>query len=242
MHAEEQQHWQINLLSTGLRRGLVEHFMTSLPMGGLVIHFYDQFFEKTFCDEYPAGDSSFNYLHSPMSFINIEVKANTNNTEAIRDFLYKHKADFKGVDEQTDTYFNVNSGRLKLRQGNIENNLIYYNRANSSGPKESNFDLVKIDEANELREMLTKAIGVKVVVKKRREIYYIDNVKFHLDSLDGLGNFVEIEASNKNYNITNEKLYEQCNYYVKEFGIKDEDLVNVSYSDMLRDSTFQEGV
>ena len=177
-----------------------------------------------------------------MSFINVEVKAKTNNTEAIRDFLYKHKADFKGVDEQTDTYFNVNCGRLKLRQGNIENNLIYYNRANSSGPKESNFALLKIDEANELREMLTKAIGIKVVVKKRREIYYIDNVKFHLDSLDGLGNFVEIEASNKNYNITKEKLHEQCNYYVKEFGIKDEDLINVSYSDMLRDPTFQEGV
>jgi predicted adenylyl cyclase CyaB len=81
--------------------------------------------------------------------------------------------------------------------------------------------------------MLTKAIGVKVVVKKRREIYYIDNVKFHLDSLHGLGDFVEIEASNKNYNITKQKLYEQCNYYVNEFGIKDEDLINVSYSDMI---------
>ena len=177
-----------------------------------------------------------------MPYLNVEIKAHCQNPEYIREYLKNYPASFKGVDEQTDTYFNVNCGRLKLRQGNIENNLIYYNRANSSGPKESNFDLLKIDEANELREMLTKAIGIKVVVKKRREIYYIDNVKFHLDSLDGLGNFVEIEASNKNYNITKEKLHEQCNYYVKEFGIKDEDLVNVSYSDMLRDSTFQEGV
>ena len=179
-----------------------------------------------------------NYLH-PMCFLNVEIKARTNKTDAIRKFLQAQNADFKGIDEQTDTYFNVPNGRLKLRQGNIENNLIYYNRANNSGPKESNFDLLKIDEANELREMLTKAIGIKVVVMKKREIYFIDNVKFHLDSLDGLGNFVEIEASNKNHDITREKLYEQCKYYMREFQIKEEDLINVSYSDMLRkDPTF----
>ncbi len=168
-----------------------------------------------------------------MAFLNVEIKARTNKTDSIRKFLQAQNADFKGIDEQTDTYFNVLNGRLKLRQGNIENNLIYYNRSNNSGPKESNFDLLKIDEANELREILTKAIGIKVVVKKRREIYFIDNVKFHLDSLAGLGNFVEIEASNKNHDVTREKLYQQCNYYIEEFQVKDEDLINVSYSDLL---------
>ena len=188
----------------------------------------------------PNGTRRITYLHFSMPFINVEIKARTNRTDAIRHFLQAQKADFKGVDEQTDTYFNVSSGRLKLRQGKIENNLIYYNRANESGPKESNFDLVRVDEGDSLCEMLTKAIGIKVVVKKKREIYYIDNVKFHLDSLDKLGNFVEIEASKKNHDITKEKLYEQCNNYIKEFQIKDEDLINVSYSDMLIYPIFQE--
>ena len=61
-----------------------------------------------------------------MSFINVEIKARTKRLSAIRDYLLNHGAEFIGVDEQTDTYFDVGSGRLKLRQGKIENNLIYY--------------------------------------------------------------------------------------------------------------------
>lgn len=168
-----------------------------------------------------------------MWFINVEIKARTSRTNEIRKFLQEHDAEFKGVDEQTDTYFNVPNGRLKLRQGNIENNLIFYQRPDDSGPKESNFELVKIEDSNGLREMLGKAIGVKVIVRKKREIYYINNVKFHLDSLEGLGNFVEIEASNKNHSIETEKLYEQCDFYMKEFEIERNDLIDISYSDMV---------
>ena len=168
-----------------------------------------------------------------MPFINIEIKARTERTNEIRNFLQTHNAEFKGVDEQTDTYFNVSNGRLKLRQGKIENNLIFYNRPNQSGPKESNFDLIKIEDGDALHEMLAKAIGIKVVVKKRREIYYIENVKFHLDTLEGFGTFVEIEAGNKILSVSKEKLHEQCVYYMKAFEIREMDLINTSYSDML---------
>ena len=91
------------------------------------------------------------------------------------------------MDEQTDTYFNVPNGRLKLREGNIENNLIFYERSNQAGPKNSHFHLVKIEDAKGLKEVLAKSMGVKVVVKKKREIYYINNVKFHIDEVPGLG-------------------------------------------------------
>ena len=168
-----------------------------------------------------------------MSFINVEIKARTNKSSSIRNYLLNNGAEFKGVDEQTDTYFNAEDGRLKLRQGKIENNLIYYNRPNQTGPKQSDFDLLKVEEADILRNMLAKAIGIKVVVHKKREIYYIQNVKFHLDFLDGLGEFVEIEASNRFHPIEISKLHEQCAYYVKEFEIEEEDLLNLSYSDML---------
>jgi adenylate cyclase class 2 len=168
-----------------------------------------------------------------MPFINVEIKARTKNTHAIRDFLLRAGAEFKGVDEQTDTYFNVPNGRLKLRQGNIENNLIFYHRQDQVGPKQSDFDLLPVADHGILLKMLSNALGIKVVVQKKREIYYIGNVKFHLDALDGLGEFVEIEASNKTFPMPLQKLHEQCQAYMNEFGITWDDLVEVSYSDML---------
>jgi len=168
-----------------------------------------------------------------MSFVNIEIKARTGRPAEIRQYLLEHGADCKGTDYQTDTYFNTNKGRLKLRQGNIENNLIYYERSDQAGPKQSDFNLVKVDNAETLKAMLTSAIGIKITVKKTREIFFIENVKFHLDILDALGCFVEIEASNRYAPLSNKQLNEQCNFYMQEFGIKEEDLVNISYSDML---------
>jgi len=171
-----------------------------------------------------------------MSFINVEIKARTEKAGEIREFLAHAGAEFKGVDEQTDTYFNVPNGRLKLRRGNIENNLIFYQRRDESGPKESDFDLLPVTDTYSLLDMLAKALGIKIFVHKKREIYYIDNVKFHLDALEDFGEFVEIEASNKNHPVPVQKLHEQCNMYMKEFGIKSEDLVELSYSDILMKS------
>lgn len=168
-----------------------------------------------------------------MSFLNVEIKARCKDAQKIRNYLSENSADFKGTDEQIDTYFNVSNGRLKLRQGKIENNLIFYERNNQAGPKSSNFNLVKIEEAKELKEVLAKSIGIKVVVKKKREIYYIGNVKFHIDEVPELGSFVEIEAGNIQANLNREQLKEQCDFYMQVFEIKEEDLVEVSYSDML---------
>jgi adenylate cyclase, class 2 len=168
-----------------------------------------------------------------MSYLNVEIKATTGCPGLIKEYLLSHKADFKGIDEQTDTYFNVLHGRLKLREGNIENNLIYYNRDNQKGPKTSQFHLVKVEDAGRLKEVLVRSCGMKMVVRKIREIYFIDNVKFHIDQVPGLGSFVEIEAGNVLANKTENELLEQCRFYLKEFGIKEDDLIADSYSDML---------
>jgi adenylate cyclase class 2 len=168
-----------------------------------------------------------------MPFLNVEIKARCNDPESIRNYLLNHKAELKGTDEQTDTYFNVPNGRLKLREGNIENNLIFYERNNQAGPKSSHFNLVKVEDAKGLKEVLTKSMGVKVVVKKKREIYYIKNVKFHIDEVPGLGAFVEIEAGNILADLSATQLKEQCDHYMKELGINETDLVEISYSDLL---------
>jgi predicted adenylyl cyclase CyaB len=168
-----------------------------------------------------------------MSFLNVEIKAKCDDPGFIRNYLLSNGAEFKGVDEQTDTYFNVLNGRLKLREGNIENNLIYYKRDDQPGPKNSHFHLVKIVDANSLKKVLINAMGIKVIVKKKREIYYINNIKFHIDEVPGLGSFIEIEAGNVLADVPREKLKEQCAFYLKEFNIKNSDLIDVSYSDML---------
>jgi len=165
--------------------------------------------------------------------LNIEVKAKTNHSEFIRDYLKINKAEFRGTDFQADTYFNVSNGRLKLREGNIENNLIYYERHNTPGAKESNFQLMHVSDAKSLKEILTKSLGIKIVVRKKREIYFIKNVKFHIDEVEDLGNFAEIEASDLYADISKEELQKQCDFYLTELKIKEEDLVSVSYSDML---------
>ncbi len=168
-----------------------------------------------------------------MSFVNIEIKARTARTDAIRLFLQNNGADFKGVDHQTDTYYEVPKGRLKLRRGNIERALIYYERNNDFGPRKSEFNIVSVHDDGPLHELLENALGVKVVVKKTREIYFIGNIKFHLDTLLPLGEFVEIEASNKYAEATIETLQQQCEFYMRNFEIEPHDLVDVSYSDML---------
>jgi predicted adenylyl cyclase CyaB len=168
-----------------------------------------------------------------MSHLNIEIKASCPDASFIRNYLLEHQAEFKGLDHQSDTYFKVSHGRLKLREGNIENNLIFYERDNQAGPKNSRFHLVKVEDAAGLKDVLTKSNGILVVVKKSREIYYIKNVKFHIDVVEDLGSFVEIEAGNILADLTPGELKAQCDLYLKAFNIGEEDLVENSYSDML---------
>jgi predicted adenylyl cyclase CyaB len=84
-----------------------------------------------------------------------------------------------------------------------------------------------------MKEILTKALGILVVVDKKREIYFIDNIKFHIDVVSDLGTFIEIEAIDNEGTIKKEKLLEQCQFFLDLFKISQEDLVSVSYSDLL---------
>lgn len=171
-----------------------------------------------------------------MAHTNIEIKAKAKDQDKIREVLKSKNADFKGVDYQIDTYFKVDNGRLKLREGKIENHLIYYQRENEKGPKQSDVVLFQFDPESSLKEILINSLGVLAVVHKRREIYFIDNVKFHIDVVENLGSFVEIEAIDKDGVIGKDKLLQQCQFFLDLFKISQEDLISVSYSDLLLQS------
>jgi len=163
---------------------------------------------------------------------NVEIKAKCDFHEEIRKILLNENAKFIGTDHQIDTYFNVNTGRLKLREGNIENALIHYHREDVAEPKESDFLLYKVDSLTLLKELLERALGVLTVVDKEREIYYIGNAKIHIDTVKQLGEFVEIEVQGKEGD-DRRTLLNQCKYLLKLFRIKDENLISYSYSDLI---------
>ena len=167
----------------------------------------------------------------------VEIKAKCKDAEKVRHVLLSQGADCKGTDHQVDTYFRVAHGRLKLREGNIENSLIFYQRQNTALPKQSDVILFASQPGSSLKEILRHALGVLTVVDKSREIYFIENVKFHIDIVEGLGNFVEIEAIDSDGSIGEQKLREQCHRYMALLNVDNYDLVSVSYSDLLLRAT-----
>jgi len=168
-----------------------------------------------------------------MSILNFEFKARTNNLNELEKRLLGLNPSFIGEDHQTDTYFNVAKGRLKLREGNIENALIHYERPDTAGAKQSDVLLYQHKPDPSLKEILAKTLGVKVVVEKTRRIYFIENVKFHFDKVEGLGTFIEVEAIDKTGEIGLEELQRQCRHYADYLNIEPEDFISRSYSDLI---------
>jgi len=161
----------------------------------------------------------------------IEIKASCPDPEQARMILSELKAEHKGTDHQIDTYFNVKEGRLKLREGNIENNLIFYKRNDQSGPKRSDVILFPGGQDPNLKNILREVLGIMIVVDKQRDIYFIENVKFHIDEVRDLGNFIEIEAIGESGD--EDALDKQCKHFMEVLNISSDQLLSVSYSDLL---------
>lgn len=172
-------------------------------------------------------------LFSKSAHLNIEIKAQCRNRPFVKKVLKKGHARFVGIDHQVDTYFKVPSGRLKLREGDIENHLIYYERKNQKGPKPAKVILYDVKPKSSLKEILICSLGVLAVVDKKREIYFIENIKFHLDQVKNLGSFIEIEAIDRKGKIGQKKLLEQCHTYLRLLKISKRDLISTSYSDLI---------
>jgi adenylate cyclase, class 2 len=168
-----------------------------------------------------------------MKIINYEFKAKAVDLVALEEQLKTANPLFIGTDHQIDTYYNVTQGRLKLREGNIENSLIHYERSDFASAKQSSIVLYQHQPSNSLKQILEKLHGVKVIVNKKRKIYFIDNVKFHFDTVAQLGSFVEVEAIDKDGTISIEKLKTQCDDYAAFLGIQQQDFVSQSYSDLI---------
>jgi predicted adenylyl cyclase CyaB len=126
---------------------------------------------------------------------NLELKARCPDLEAARASVCHIGARVAGIEIQTDTFFRVPSGRLKLRE--IEGQptaLIWYDRPDELSARMSRYYLNSVPDAEKMKATLTAALGVRGVVHKCRAIYLWHNVRIHLDEVRDLGTFMEFEA------------------------------------------------
>jgi adenylate cyclase, class 2 len=102
----------------------------------------------------------------------------------------------EGCLRQRDTYFDVRSGRLKLREDldTSDAELVFYARADVAAIRRSRYLRGPVTAVAEVRDVLRAALGILGVVEKRRRLFIVDNVRIHLDDVLGLGTFLEVEA------------------------------------------------
>jgi len=128
---------------------------------------------------------------------NIELKIGVNSFRGIKKLLKEINAKESGILIQKDTYYNSKNNRLKLREiNNREFVLIGYSRPDKESAKLSNYDLLYLDkdQAKTLKKIMRDSFGEKVIVKKKRELWIYENTRIHLDLVEGLGKFLEIET------------------------------------------------
>jgi len=142
-----------------------------------------------------------------------------------------------GTYGQTDTYFALGERRLKLREiaDRAAAQLVYYERPDDAGVKESEVLLYEVVDPAVLKEMLGRTLGVRVVVRKQREIYRHEGVQVHVDDVERLGHFVEFELAVEDTPDAVAEGRARLAAMKTFFGIPDEDLVASSYSDLLAD-------
>ena len=156
-----------------------------------------------------------------MQRLNVEFKARLENLDVIREKLRTLNPREVGTDRQRDTYFEVREGRLKLREGNIENSLIFYRRTDQAATRDSLVYLASISYPSELRPVLEAALPISAVVEKHREIFFVGETKIHLDRIENHGCFLEVEAPNAT----------EADYFFRFFGLEPSALEGRSYAD-----------
>jgi adenylate cyclase class 2 len=162
---------------------------------------------------------------------NLEIKAKYSSLVRARKISRALGARSGGTLNQTDTYFKVKRGRLKLREINgKELELIYYLRANDRRSRYSDYNVLKLREKEAAKRVLNALFETMVIVKKKRELFLYKNSRIHIDSVASLGGFIEFEV----LVVEGKKQARQLMTFLQsEFGINSSMLIAGSYSDMM---------
>lgn len=163
---------------------------------------------------------------------NIEIKARLPDRTRVLAALADLRADGPTELRQVDVFFNTPAGRLKLRTINeAAAELIYYDRPDRPGPKASDYVVVPVSDPVLLRQALGRAYGERAVVEKVRTLYLVGPTRIHLDSVKGLGEFLELEVVLRNGGEAAAG-HRTAEDLLARFGIHDADLLWGAYVDL----------
>ena len=164
---------------------------------------------------------------------NIEIKARARDFAGIRARAEALSDTPVQVIPQEDTFFAVAQGRLKLRVREADAaQLIYYERPNQDGPKRSDYQIFETRDPESLKLTLGKALGVRGVVRKTRYLYLVGQTRVHLDDVESLGQFMELEVVMR-AGQTDAEGQSIANDLMAKLGVKQSDLLEGAYMDML---------
>jgi homotetrameric cytidine deaminase len=165
---------------------------------------------------------------------NVELKARDHDPEATLAAALGHGASDQGVLRQKDTYFAAREGRLKLREEDDGATLIAYARADAATARTSTYHLVAVPDPAALAAALDASLGTVVVVEKFRRLLLWEGVRIHLDSVEGLGTWVELEAvASEDSDLSDE--HRKVAELRAVLDMKDEDVVAQGYAALLLD-------
>lgn len=168
---------------------------------------------------------------------NIEIKAKITDLQEIKKSIEQLCSSDPTVLNQRDIYYDAKNGRLKLRTFSVnEGELIYYERQNIEGPKRSDYSIYKTTDPVKLNETLNSSLKVIGVVEKKRTVYIYGQTRIHLDEVNNLGNFIEIEVVLKADQDFEEGIT-IAKEIIKTLGISDKDLIKGSYIDLINNSS-----
>ena len=164
---------------------------------------------------------------------NVEIKARVDNPAEMQARVEELTDRPPLLLEQTDTFFPCGSGRLKLRQFAWPGGeLIYYARPNVTGPSECRYIVHPTSDPDGLRETLAAAFGVRQVVRKQRAVYFVGQTRVHLDTVEGLGDFVELEVVLATDQASSAGV-EVAHRLMQQLRIREDALVDKAYVDLL---------
>lgn len=164
---------------------------------------------------------------------NVEIKARAANPEAIHARAGRLSGGPPAVLEQDDTFFHCRDGRLKLRLlSDARAELIHYDRPDNREPSECRYTVYPCVDPGLLGEALSGALGVRGRVRKVRSLYLVGNTRIHVDEVEGLGRFVELEVvlAPEQSSADGERVAREI---MEALGIESRDLLDAAYIDLL---------
>jgi predicted adenylyl cyclase CyaB len=168
---------------------------------------------------------------------NIEIKARAGNFDQVRRRAEELSDVPVEVIHQEDIFFNTPQGRLKLRiLSEDRGQLIYYTRPDQEGPKRSDYHIFHTTDPADLKRVLELAYGIRGIVRKRRYLYLVGQTRVHLDDVEGLGQFLELEV------VMQEGQGDAEGQAIAEglmasLGVEKSDLLEGAYIDLLESSS-----